>query len=106
MGTKMIGGVKVTPALLAELFWEMYSDEQADFFAALEDLASHSLCMQMAYVVDEIRKRSENGDHRAQHGFQTMLNHAQDFVTSGVESRAWRAKHDLGRMAELAKDQS
>lgn len=103
MKTKTIGGIEVTPELLAKLFWEMYSDEQADFFAALEEIASHSLCQQMAYVVAEIHKRADKGDHRAQNGLQTMLNHASDFVAGGIDSRVWDAKYEIRQMAERAK---
>lgn len=88
----MIGGVQLTPQLMAQLFWEMYSDEQVDFFAALDDIAGHHLCMQMAHVVNEIADRGMVCDHRAQNAFQTMLAHAEDYAKSAAEWRAMKAK--------------
>lgn len=34
MDAKTIGGVVITPTLVAELFWSMDSEQQADFVAA------------------------------------------------------------------------
>lgn len=99
----VIGGVTVTPMLLADLFWNMDCEEQADFFAALERIAGHKLCIQMSWVLGEIEKRSQRGDHDAQNGFQTMLSHAQSYVEGAIDSRAWRAKWDIDRMVDLAK---
>ena len=50
-----------------------------------------------------MRRRSERGDHDAQNGFQTMLAHAQEYVRDGIDSRAWRAKWDIERMATSAQ---
>lgn len=104
----MSGAVEVlasftpTPVHVAAMFWEMDSEQQADFFAALESLAGVRLCMQMAVVVDEIRRRSERGDHAAQNGFQTMLAHAQDYAESTTEYRAWEAQREIARMVAEA----
>lgn len=37
-----IGSVEVTPRLMAELFWDLSADEQADFFAELNDVIADS----------------------------------------------------------------
>ena len=89
------GTADMTPALLATLFWNMDSSEQADFFAALERIAGVKLCMQMAHVVDDIMKRADHGERDAQNGFQTMLSHAQEYVTTGIERRHYRARHAI-----------
>lgn len=105
LDSMMIGGEEATPQLVAYLFWEMDSEEQADFFAALNRVAGYKLCIQMVLAVSEMRKRSERGDHDAQHGFQTMLSHAQSYVMDGIESRVWRAKRDIADMADRAKQE-
>lgn len=99
----IIGGATATPELVAELFWCMDADEQADFFAALNRIAGHKLCIQMGAAVNEMHKRSDRGDYDAQHGFQTMLAHAQAYVEDGIENRVWRAKWEIERMATAAQ---
>lgn len=98
-----VGGVTVTPELLAQGFWEMASDEMADFFTELERIAGGRLCFQMAAVVREIQERADKGDHRAQQGFQTMLNHAQAYVESATDYRVWNAQHHIDRMVKAAR---
>jgi hypothetical protein len=78
------GTATVTPEFLATLFWNMDSKQQVRFFAELERIAGVKLCMQMAYVVDEI---AETCNRDAQNGFQTMLAHAQHYVTSAIDHR-------------------
>lgn len=87
---------------VAAAFWELCSNEQADFFAALERMAGIRLCVQMAGVVNEIRKRSERGDRDAQNGFQTMLAHAQGYAESATDYRVWEAQREIARMTEAA----
>lgn len=88
---------------VAAAFWELGSDEQADFFAELERMAGIRLCFQMAAVVDEIRKRSERGDRDAQNGFQTMLAHAQGYAEAATDYRTWEAQREIARMTEAAR---
>lgn len=95
--------VDLSPQDVAAAFWNMDSEQQADFFAKLEELAGVDLCFQMAWVVDKIRRRSDRGDHAAMQGFQTMLAHAQGYAESATESRAYEAKREIARMAKLAK---
>ena len=88
---------------VAAAFWELCSDEQADFFAALERMAGIRLCFQMASVVDEIRRRTERGDRDAQNGFRTMLAHAQAYAESATDYRVWEAQRELALMADTAR---
>lgn len=92
-----------TAEQVAAMFWEMNSEQQADFFAALDRTAGVNLCFQMAAVVDEIRRRTERGDHDAQNGFQTMLAHAQGYAESATDYRAWEAQREIARMADSAR---
>jgi len=95
--------VDMTPEQLAGVYWSFDSKQQADFFAALERMAGVKLCLQHAYVVDEIAERASNGDHDAQNGFQTMLAHAQGYRDSATQMRTWRAKREISRMAEAVR---
>ncbi|TGY35224.1 hypothetical protein [Stenotrophomonas maltophilia] len=103
MSIETVGGVDVTPKLMAELFWEMNSEEQADFFAALDSIAGYRLCIQMGGVVREISERATRGDHQAQNGFQTMLAHAQEYSQSATDIRAFDATRANAKAAEAAK---
>ena len=106
LDNRTVGGVEVTPELLAYWFWEMDGREQADFFASLYREAGRStLCMQTAYIVQELRYRAERGDSDGLSGFQTMLAHSQDYVLSGIEARSWEAERDLRDMVDRAKEQ-
>lgn len=98
-----VGGVTVTPELLAHGFWEMASDEMADFFSELEQIAGDKLCLQMAAVVREIQKRADKGDRAAQNGFQTMLSHAQAYVESATDYRTRNALNATERMVKAAR---
>lgn len=90
-----------TAEQLAAMFWEMDAEQQADFFAALDGMAGVKLCIQMAAVVRQIKDRAERGDHAAQNGFQTMLNHATEYVESATDYRTWAAqRHIAGLVAE------
>jgi hypothetical protein len=44
--------VALTPERIAELFWSMDCDEQADFFNHLDKVAGDRLCFQLQYVQD------------------------------------------------------
>lgn len=94
--------IDLTPEQLANAFWAMGSDEQADFFSALDSVAGHRLCIQMAGVVRELSERADAGDRSGQNGFQTMLSHAQEYVEAAADIRTWRAQREITRMAERA----
>lgn len=96
---KMIGGVEVTPEVIAGLFWDMASDEQADFFAALHRTAGLQLCFQMASVVSELVERADRGDHDGADGFRTMFNHAEDYPEAAADWRAMRARQAIDKVA-------
>lgn len=97
---EVAGTTEVTPELVARLFWEMSSAQQVEFFASLERLAGIDLCFQMAYVCSEMY---DNPNPDAQKGFQTMLNHAKDYVEAGIDHRVWRAKRAIERDADMAR---
>lgn len=99
----MIGGVQLTPQLMAQLFWEMYSDEKVEFFAALDDVAGYHLCMQMSHVVNEIADRGMVCDYRAQNAFQTMLAHAENYAESAAGWRAMKAKVAISGVVRAIK---
>ena len=95
--------MKLTPEQVADAFWALGSDGQADFFAHLERIASWRLCLQMAWVVNEIADRAETGDMDAMNGFQTMLSHAAAYGESATEHRANDARRDLARFVDRVR---
>lgn len=95
--------VRLSPAQIADAFWNMNSDEQADFFAELAGIAGWRLCVQMAHVVYTISERAQRGDYTAQHGLRTMLAHAQDYHESVADMGQWDAQRMLRGMADSAK---
>lgn len=92
-----------SPAHVAELFWNMGSDEQADFFAELWRLSAGKLCLQTAWVVVELMDRADKGDRAGLDAFQTMLAHAQDYPEAAAEWRASRAKSAIADLARAAR---
>ena len=94
--------VSIGPAELAEMFWEMNSEQQADFFAKLDEIAGIQLCFQMASVVREIQERGDRGDHAAMNGFRTMLAHSQAYHEEAMDYRVWDAQRAIARMGEQA----
>jgi hypothetical protein len=102
MTTKVIGGVEVTPEILADLFWELGSDEQADFFADLYRLAGHKLCIQMSWVVREIAHRSGDAHVDAVMGFLSFADCANGYGDDATDIRVSDAKHEIARMALAA----
>lgn len=94
--------VSIGPAELAEMFWEMDAEQQADFFAKLDKIAGYKLCLQMAGVVREIQERGDRGDHAAMNGFRTMLAHAQAYHEEAMDYRVWGAQRAIAKMVEAA----
>lgn len=94
--------VSIGPDELAEMFWEMDSEQQADFFAKLDQIAGYKLCLQMAGVVREIQERGDRGDHAAMNGFRTMLAHAQAYHEAAMDYRVWGAQRAIAKMVEAA----
>lgn len=102
---RTVGGVEVTPMLLAYWFWEMNSEEQADFFAKLYEISDGMLCQQTAFIVAEIRRRVMRGDTAAREGFQKMLAHSTNYVEDAIDSLVWNAKYDINELVRAAKAQ-
>ena len=98
----VMASVSIRPAELAVMFWEMDAEQQADFFAKLDEIAGYKLCMQMAAVVREIQERGDRGDHAAMNGFRTMLAHAQEYHEEAMDFRVWGAQRAIARMAGAA----
>lgn len=92
--------VSIGSAELAEMFWEMDAEQQADFFAKLDQIAGYKLCLQMAGVVREIQERGDRGDHAAMNGFRTMLAHAQAYHEEAMDYRVWGAQRAIEKMVE------
>lgn len=103
MSIETVGGVAVTPELMARLFWGMSSDEQVQFFAALDDVAGHMLCMQMAHLVNAITDSSDKRDHRAMNAFRTMFWHAEQYAETATDWRAFMAGLAIDEAARTAK---
>lgn len=98
----VVTSVTIGPDEMAQMFWEMDAEQQADFFAKLDSIAGYKLCMQMAAVVREIQERGDRGDHAAMNGFRTMLAHAQEYHESALDYRIWGAQRSIARMGETA----
>ena len=99
-GCEITIAVALSPEQIAEQFWAAGSGGQRAFFAHLERIAGHKLCLQIAYVVSEMWERD---DRDAINGFQTMTEHARWLVH---DSTIWRhddAKREIARMADDAK---
>lgn len=94
--------VSIGPAELAEMFWDMDAEQQADFFAKLDQIAGYKLCLQMAAVVREIQERGDRGDHAAMNGFRTMLAHAQAYHEEAMDYRVWGAQRAIATVVEAA----
>ena len=94
---------QLSPQQIAQAFWNLGSDEMADFFAELGAIPQHKLCLQMAYTVDEMAHRAADGDWEAQNAFQTMLAHSQSYFEEVIEFRGYEAKQGLARFVAGVK---
>jgi hypothetical protein len=81
------GTIEITPRILAESFWNMSADEQAMFFAELNDVIGDSAygngeaqwCA-MSFELDKNHKAKE----QACAMFAWVFNHATDFLSRSV----------------------
>ncbi|MBL4891434.1 MAG: hypothetical protein JKX91_06365 [Rhizobiaceae bacterium] len=71
--------VKPTPKEMAELLWNMCSDEQAEMFKHLFDAAGseHKLMMQFMYVRDDCEERNDE----SLGAFQAMFSSCYKYMT-------------------------
>jgi len=77
--------IKLTPKELAEQFWNMGSDEQAEVFSYMyKEAGSHKLMMQFLGVRDECEKMKKHGDDSALNGFQYMFASAFKYMSEGM----------------------
>lgn len=93
--------VKLTPAQIAEAWWNLASDEQVEFYAALDKVAGHVLCLQTAYLVGELIER---GNQAAINAFRTMHYHAIEYDTTNVDFMAVIAKRGIREMSDAARE--
>jgi hypothetical protein len=103
MSASINAAVTLTPDQVAAAFWHLDSAGQAEFFGALDQLAGHRLCFQMAHVIGEIAERAGDGDHAPMHGMQTMLSHSIDYATGAAEHRSSDAKQQISILVACAK---
>ena len=71
--------VKPTPKEMAELLWAMYSDEQAEMFKHLYDIAGgeHELMMQFLCTRDHCEERGDE----SLGAFQAMFSSCYKYMT-------------------------
>lgn len=98
--TQLQVSVKLTPAQLAEAWWNLCSDEQAEFYAHLHRISRGVLCLQTAYMVGHMIE-TENRD--AQDAFCTIHNHSIEYLESAVELRSNNAIRGIAGMADAAR---
>ena len=91
--------IELTPEQIAELFWKLGDDGQADFFAHLERTAGVGLCIQMAYVSDRLIERSQAGDWDGRHAFQTIAEHSQSLWRTSLDAAVSDARREIHEMS-------
>jgi hypothetical protein len=94
-------GVKLTPEQIAKAWWNLASDEQVEFYAALDREAGHVLCLQTAYLVGEL---IESSNQAAVNAFRTMHHHAIEYDTTNADFMAVIAKRGIKEMADKARN--
>ena len=92
--------IKLTPEQVAHAWWNLASDEQAEFYAHLNRIAGYKLCMQTAWIVDAIVNTE---DHEAQSAFGTIHAHAAEFLMTAVDIRTSSALRGIEIMASEAR---
>lgn len=73
--------VKPTPKEMAELLWNMYSDEQAEMFKHLYDIAGseHCLMMQFMGTRDDCVERGDESLRAFQALFSSAFKYAEGY---------------------------
>ena len=92
--------VDLSPEQIAELFWRLGDDGQADFFAHLDRIAGVRLCMQMAYLSDRLIERSHKGDWSGRHAYQAIAEHAQSLWRTSLDKACDDARRELEELTE------
>lgn len=98
--TKLQVSVQLTPEQVAEAWWGLGSDEQAQFYAHLHRISKGVLCLQTAYMVSHIIE-TENSD--ARDAFCTIHNHSTEYVETAVDMRCHAAIRGIAKMADAAR---
>lgn len=97
--------INVTPAQIAAAFWGMGSDDQATFYEELGRVSGGRLCLQAAYLLQELRRRRRLPDSSCMDGldaYQTLHNHC-DQLEQFIDDDVREAKQFIAGMAAKAK---
>lgn len=98
--TELSVSVQLTPAQIAEAWWNLGSDEQVEFYAHLSRISKGVLCLQTAYMVNHMIE-TENRD--AVDAFCTIHNHSIEYLETAVEWRSFLAVQGIKQMSEAAR---
>ena len=97
--------INVTPQQIAKAFWLMSNEDQADFYETLGVVGGGRLCLQAAYLLQELRRRRRLPDASCLDGldaYQILHNHTDQlecFIDDSVEE----AKRAIAGMVARAK---
>lgn len=97
------GTAVITPELVAELWWGLGSDEQAQFFAHLYRIGGWKLSMQMLYVAQAI---SEMEGVNGVMGLNSFAEEGKSYVSTAIEYRGRKAYQAIEQMAARATRES
>lgn len=98
--TNLNVSVKFTPEQIAEAWWNLGSDGQAQFYGHLHSITDGLLCLQTAYMV---RDMIENENSDAVAAFTTIHNHSVEYVADAVDQRYHDALRGIAKMADAAR---
>lgn len=99
--------INVTPQQIASAFWDMGSDQQAEFYEHLGQISSGLLCMQAAHLLAELRRRRRRPDSSCLdglHAFQTLHNHS-DQTECFIDDSVNEAKRYIAGIVAKAKEE-
>lgn len=94
---------QVSPRHVADAFWEMDAAQMVEFFAHLDAIAGHKLCLQMTHVLCEMAEKPGAMSTAAQVAFGTMFEHAIARAERLANWRAFKAELEIGRMVKGVK---
>ena len=98
--TQLQVSVQLTPEQVAEAWWNLGSDQQAEFYAHLNRISKGVLCLQTAYIVSEI---VETGNSDARDAFCTIHNHSVEYLETATDIRSQAAIRGIKKMADAAR---
>jgi hypothetical protein len=96
----------LTPEQVAEAFWRLDNNQQAEFYAWLwRKAGGFPLSMQSHYVMHAIGELAERGEYDAMHGWQTFHDERADYTVTSTELRAMAAKRGIAALASKGGQQ-